>query len=209
MTLNEFLTILAVLLAPLLAVQVQKWLEVFREERGRKLWIFKTLMATRAATVSPEHVQALNMIDLEFRGKGYRTVTIAWKTYLDHLSSYPKDDERLQPLWGERRVDLLTSLLLAMGRSLNYEFDEVHVKKGIYAPEAHGLLEDENMLIRRGLLQLLYGNSALKMNVTSFPISEQALAEQKLLRDALQLLLDGKRALPVAISGEGNKSENT
>ena len=55
-----------------MAVQVQKWLEVFREERGRKLWIFKTLMATRASAVSAEHVQALNMIDLEFREKRYK-----------------------------------------------------------------------------------------------------------------------------------------
>ena len=192
--------IVGILLAPVVAVQVQKWLENFREDRARKLWIFKTLMATRAATVSPEHVQALNMIDLEFRGTRYRPVTAAWKTYLDHLSSYPKDDEKRQPVWGERRVDLLTNLLLAMGRALGYEFDDVHVKKGIYAPEAHGRLEDENMFIRRGLLELLYGKTELKMNVTSFPVSEQALTEQEAIRVALQQLLDGKRALPVSVS---------
>lgn len=202
MTITDFLTIVAIVIAPVAAVQVQKRLEVFREQRGRKLWIFKTLMATRAATVSAEHVQALNMIDLEFREKRYKSVTTAWKTYLDHLSSYPKDSEKLRPIWGDRRVDFLTNLLLAMGRSLGYEFDEVHVKKGIYAPEAHGRLEDENMLIRRGLLRLLYGDAALKMSVTSLPISEEALAEQKALRDALQELLDGKRALPVAVSDD-------
>ena len=208
MTITDFLTILAIVIAPVVAVQVQKKLEVFREQRGRKLWVFKTLMATRAATVSAEHVQALNMIDLEFREKRYKSVTTAWKTYLDHLSSYPKNDEKLQPIWGERRVDLLTNLLLEMGRSLGYEFDEVHVKKGIYAPEAHGRLEDENMLIRRGLLNLLYGDTALKMNVTSFPISQQALDEQKVLRDALQELLDGKRALPVDVTNDERDSKH-
>jgi hypothetical protein len=208
MTLTDVLTILAILIAPLVALQVQKLLEVFREKRGRKLWIFKTLMATRAATVSSEHVQALNMIDLEFRERRYRNVTIAWKTYLDHLGSYPKDDEKLQPLWGERRISLLTNLLLEMGHSLGYEFDEVHVKKGIYAPEAHGRLEEENMLIRRGLLRLLYGDVALKMDVTSFPVSEQSLAEQKALNDALKELLDGKRTLPVIISDKEGKKEN-
>ena len=208
MTLNEVLTIVAIVIAPVVAVQVQKRLEVFREQRGRKLWVFKTLMATRAATVSADHVQALNMIDLEFREKRYKRVTVAWKTYLDHLSSYPKDAENLQPIWGERRVDLLTNLLLEMGCSLGYEFDEVHVKKGIYAPEAHGRLEDENMLIRRGLLNLLYGDTSLKMNVTSFPISQQALDEQKVLRDALQELLDGKRALPVDVQDDQRDSRN-
>lgn len=208
MKLAEVLTIIAVLMAPVAAVQVQKWLESFREQRARKLWIFKTLMATRAATVSPEHVQALNMIDLEFRGASYRSVTTAWKTYLDHLGSYPKDDEKRQPLWGERRVDLLTALLLAMGQALGYEFDEVHVKKGIYAPEAHGRIEEENLLIRRGLLRLLYGDADLKMKVTSFPVSNEALAEQKALRDAIQQLLDGKRSLPVAVSKKSDGGEN-
>jgi len=208
MKLAEVLTIIAILLAPIVAVQVQKWLELFREDRARKLWIFKTLMATRAATVSPEHVQALNMIDLEFRGTRYRPVTAAWKTYLDHLGSYPKDDEKRQAVWGERRIDLLTSLLLDMGHALGYEFDDVHVKKGIYAPEAHGRLEDEKMLIRRGLLRLLYGDSDLKMQVTSFPVSNEELAEQKALRDAIQQLLDGKRSLPVAVSKTDNAGEN-
>jgi hypothetical protein len=208
MELNNILMILAVLFAPIVAVQVQKRLEVFREERGRKLWIFKTLMATRAATVSQEHVQALNMIDLEFRGKRFKNVTTAWKSYLDHLNSYPKEDEKRQPLWAERRVDLLTALLLEMGRSLGYEFDEVHVKKGIYAPEAHGRIEDENMLIRRGLLNLLYGDTALKMDVESLPISEQEVAEQKALRQALQKLLEGGRALPVIVSKQEANDKN-
>lgn len=119
---------------------------------------------------------------------------------MDHLGSYPKDDEKLQPGWGERRVNLFTALLLEMGRSLGYEFDEVHIRKGIYAPEAHGQLENENMLIRRGLLRLLYGDVALKINVTSFPVSDEAIAEQKAIRDAVQQLLDGKRALQVAVT---------
>ena len=159
-------------------------------------------MATRAATVSADHVQALNMISLEFRGRAYHPVTGAWKTYLDHLNSYPRDDEKRQVIWGERRVDLLTSLLLAMGHTLGYEFDDVHVKKGIYSPEAHGRFEDENVLIRRGLLRLLYGDAELKMKVTSFPVSDEAIAEQKALRDAIQQLLDGKRPLPVSVSKE-------
>jgi len=39
------------------------------ERRNRKAWLFHSLMAPRAARVSPEHVQALNMIDLVFYGK--------------------------------------------------------------------------------------------------------------------------------------------
>lgn len=186
MTLTNILTIAAILLAPLVAVQVQKWLEVFREERGRKLWIFKTLMATRAANVSPDHVQALNMIDLEFRGRRYKKVTDAWKAYLDHLASFPKEeDETEQKRWGENRVDRLASLLIEMGKSLGYEFDEVHVKKSVYAPEAHSQIENENTLVRRGLIRVLYGEASLRMVIDSLPTEQDEAEEQKEVRKAL------------------------
>lgn len=197
MTLTDILIVSATLVAPLLAVQAQKWLERFREDYNRKLRVFKTLMATRAASVSPEHVQGLNMIDLEFQGAKFKTVRTEWKTYLDHLSSYPKEDEKLQAIWGEKRIDLLARLLMEMGKSLGYEFDEVHVKKGIYAPEAHSQIENEQILLRRGLLQLIYGNGSLKMDVKSLPVSEQSAAEQQQLRQHLIELLEGKRSLSV------------
>ncbi|MDE2314976.1 MAG: hypothetical protein KGK06_01085, partial [Xanthomonadaceae bacterium] len=61
-----WLTIAAVLLSPLIAVQVTRYLDNKKEVRERQLWIFKTLMATRASSMSPHHVEALNRIDLEF-----------------------------------------------------------------------------------------------------------------------------------------------
>jgi len=196
-TVADVLTIAAILIAPVAAVQIQKWLEVFREERGRRLWVFKTLMATRAATVSPDHVQALNMIDLEFAARKYKRVTDAWKAYLDHLASYPREDEAAQKQWGERRVDRLTTLLMEMGKTLGYEFDEVHVKKGVYAPEAHSQIENENFLLRRGLIRLLYGDTALKMDLESLPIGDEEAAEQQAIRRAMLELLNGERALTV------------
>jgi hypothetical protein len=70
MKIGDVLMLFAVLLSPVIAVQIQVWLEVFREKRSRKLSVLQTLMATRtiAARVSPEHVRALNMIDLTFYG---------------------------------------------------------------------------------------------------------------------------------------------
>lgn len=209
MSLTNILTIIAIIVAPIAAVQIQKRLEVIREEKGRRLWVFKTLMATRAATVSADHVQALNMIDLEFRGKTNKHVIAAWKVYLDHLGSYPKDNPQLQPGWADRRVNLLTTLLEEMGKSLGYEFDEVHIRKGFYSPEAHGRLEDEQSLIRGGLVRLLYGDAALKMDVTNFPVSQKVLDEQEALRIGLQDLLDGKRDLSVAVSGSCQDSDES
>ncbi len=159
MNISDAVMIMAVLCAPILAVQVQKWIEGFRDSKARRLMIFKSLMATRASIISNQHVQALNMIDLEFRGKQFKSVTDAWNTYLDHLGSYPKDDESLQSVWAQKRVELLASLLSIMGKSLGYDFNNVHIKKGIYAPEAHAKIEDEYQQIRQGMVHLLYGAS--------------------------------------------------
>ena len=197
---TDAIIIIATLVAPLLAVQAQKCLERFREDHDRKLRVFKTLMATRAASISSEHVQALNMIDLEFQGQKYKFVRTEWKTYLDHLSSYPKEKEQLQAIWDEKRIDLLAQLLIAMGQSLGYEFDHVHVKKGIYAPEAHSDIENENIMLRRGLIRLLYGDASVKMDVVSFPITNESVAEQQAIRNLLIELLRGQRSLNVTTS---------
>ena len=64
----EILGLLAVLLSPLIALQVSDRLQQSRERRQRKVHVFRTLMATRAAALAPDHVQALNVIDVEFYG---------------------------------------------------------------------------------------------------------------------------------------------
>lgn len=140
----------AVLLAPFLAVFAQKQIEIWRSDRERKLSIFKSLMATRGATLSPQHVQALNMIDLEFSGKDAkeREVKSAWKEYLDHLAQLPSDPEQREKVidaWVERKNDYLTDLLQVMGKHLGYNFDKVHIKRGFYTPEGHARRElDQN-----------------------------------------------------------------
>jgi hypothetical protein len=172
MTISDMLMILAVLLAPLLAVQVQKWLEDFRAQRERQHRIFKTLMATRATGLSHEHVQALNLIDLEFSGDKFKNTREAWKSYLDLLGDCPKgeDAEIRFPIWNEKKADFLASLLMEMGKPLGYHFDTVHIKKGIYLPEGHNKLETEYQLIRGGLIRLLYGDASLKMDIQSLPM---------------------------------------
>src|SRR4030095_15191097 len=98
-----------VLAGPILAVQAQKWLEIRREERGRKLQIFKTLMATRATALNPLHIEALNLIDVEFstKKKSDRSVINAWKVYLDHLANSNRKEQNAAA-WVEQSHQLLT-----------------------------------------------------------------------------------------------------
>lgn len=170
MTIADWLMIAAVFLGPVVAVRLTRYLDNQKEIRERKVNIFKTLMATRAYTVSWAHVEALNRIDLEFdkNNKKERDVIDAWKEYLDLLnnSTIPIDQ------WGVKRVDLLVELLHKMARVLNYDFDKTHIKNSSYSPRAHGETEDEQASLRRGLIEVLVGNRPLPMFITNFPQDE-------------------------------------
>jgi hypothetical protein len=79
MTISDVLMIVAILIAPFLAVFAQRQIDLWREQRQRNLWVFKTLMATHGRTLSPEHVQALNMIELKFQKSSEKPILDAWK----------------------------------------------------------------------------------------------------------------------------------
>jgi hypothetical protein len=176
MTTADWMMFIAVLVSPLLAVQATRWLDMIREGRARRLHIFRVLMATRAAGLSPTHVEALNLIDVEFdraSGKDKRVVE-AWRAYLAHLadrSYYPPDQ------WLPKRMDLLIELLYAMSQRLRYRFDKTHIKTSVYSPVAHGELEDDTNVIRKCFRELLEWKRPLPMFITNWP--QQPHAEER------------------------------
>ena len=171
------LTVIAIVMGPILAVQAQKISELVREKRIRKVVIFKTLMATRASRVSFDHVKALNMIDIEFYGKRilgvkfqsnkYNRVTLAWKTYHDNLNA--KDDDTKSKTWLDKNDELFIDLLFEISGALGYDFDKIQLKRGAYSPIAHGEQEIDALTIRRSLSKILSGEEALPMKVVSMP----------------------------------------
>jgi len=173
MTGADWLMIVAVLLAPLIAVQVQKYLELVRERRHRKLGIFHTLMATRAARTSLAHVEALNRIDLEFHGRKFRqhvfqspaerAVCDAWKVYRDHLNT-PCEQSELST-WARRGDEQFADLLHHMGKSLGYDFDKVELRKGIYFPKAHGDEQLYQFVAREWFTDVVKGKKAIPIRI--------------------------------------------
>ena len=81
---KDWLTCAAIIIGPIIAVQLQKFIERISATKERRLRLFKTLMATRGERVSRDHVQALNMIYIEFEGE--QNVTGKWKEYNAHLN---------------------------------------------------------------------------------------------------------------------------
>lgn len=162
MTVSDWLTIAAIVLAPLVAIRVSVWLEKRKERRQRQFVIFQTLMATRASGLAPNHVQALNMIDVEFYGtdKGARAIVDAWKVYLDFLNTRAAPDAA----WGAKREELLVDLLQKMASHLGFHFDKTDIKRTSYFPQGYSTAEWEQQQIRQLVLALLKGERALPVS---------------------------------------------
>lgn len=207
MEISNWLIISATLLGPILAVQAQKAVESFRQRKGQKLLVFHHLMATRAARVSPEHVQALNIIDLAFYGsrilgiskrkKTEQSVLDAWHEYHDHLGT--QSDENSVNIWNVKGDELFINLLYAISKDLGYKFDRVQLKKGAYSPVAHGNLELEQNVLRRLAIKVLSGDRNLKLDIQSVPVNEEVLKSNIELQNKLSAALDGSGSLNVQI----------
>jgi hypothetical protein len=160
---SDWIMILAVLLGPIIAVQLTRYLDNKKELTQRKLDLFRTPMSTRAYNISWDHVSALNRIDVEFNNKvaKEKEVLNSWKSYLDLLN-----DKNLTPEnWNSKRIDLFVDLLHKMALVLNYDFDKTHIKNSAYSPIAHGNSEQEINEIRAGLIKILKGELAIPIQV--------------------------------------------
>jgi len=166
MSLGEFLTILAILLAPLVAIQGSLYLARKREKKERRRQVFNSLMATRASRLSLEHTRTLNMIDVEFYGKdkASKRVVQAWKVYLDHLEDKSLCESSLEA-WISKGNDLFVDLLYQMAVSLDYEFEKVSIKKTSYFPVSYGQMEEEQKIIREGLSGVFTGKWSIPIRI--------------------------------------------
>lgn len=175
----SIIAIFATFRAPVIALRIQRRLDEDREKRGRKLWIFKTLMSNRATRLNANFVQALNMIDIEFTEADEKSVCNSWKELLDHYWTWGAKSESQRKLDDkadiERSNELLAEMLVKMGKELGYDFDKVYIKKGFYYPEGLGNIEAEQHALRRSVLALLSGKG-MKLPVAVFTQDFQPLS---------------------------------
>lgn len=196
MNIATLAVVFATVMGPVLAVQAQQWISVWRERRNRKLAIFRTLMATRANPLTAESVNAFNTIPIEFYGD--EDVLEPWRIYFDHI-----DTKGMEPnLWADKRWDLYCALLLAISQHLKYGFDFLTIKKKIYAPEGHSRISNEQEAIRTAVLGLLTGKTTLPMEVRSFPTDTEAVQRINAVQIAMFDWLTGKITPKVRVEKE-------
>jgi len=211
----EALTIIAIFLGPILAVQAQKWIERITREKEDKKRILVALLATRGRPLERDHVQALNLIDFYFQKD--REVVEAWKEYRDHLNNaYPKEPEpkdgkkitesetaTYQALWNawlQKKDELLCNLLRKMSEAVGYHFDNVLLRKGAYVPKGYDDAELLDSWIKKSLLQTLLGTRSLPICITDEPPSDEETQK------ALKAILKGRKPFPVRIIDEDRKT---
>jgi hypothetical protein len=176
MTINEWLIIIAIIIAPVVAIQIDKYIERKKEKKERKMNIFRTLMTTRASVLSVQHVEALNMIDIEFFD--CKKITDSWKVMLDNFENYPQDTKAADyqarlSVCTEKHSDLLVDLLYEMSRELKYKFDKVHLKRGIYLPKGHADFQQDQDFIRHSLIGVLLGKVPIPIKIITEEDNQQ------------------------------------
>ena len=193
--------VIATIMGPVLAVQAQKYLERHRDQKRAKDAIFRVLMATRASRLAPDHVQALNGIELAFYGgrEGEKKVREAWKAYHDHLNDKSYQPDRTAE-WITRQIDLFIDLLHEMAVCLGYDFDKTHIKNSWYSPEAHGTIEQQWNEIRGALADILTGKRFFP--VAGFAASDDEAKEVAEVRKRLIEWLKMNTQIPQAVSSE-------
>jgi hypothetical protein len=178
---SDAVLILATLGGPILAVQAQTFLERRRASTARRLNVFRTVMATRGARLSAAHVEALNLIDIEFytpaqrflrQSPKFRRVRSAWRSYYAHLESpFPKEEAQVA-VYLNQRNELFTDLVYEMAIAVGYaEFDKDEIRKVSYVPQLHENIESEQTVIRKGFSEIFSGKAALPLKIVEFPFA--------------------------------------
>lgn len=151
-------TLLAIVVGPITAVLVTRFIDYKSEAKARRITVFRNLLQTRGIRLDPLHVASLNVIELEF----YKSekVRSAFKAYIQHLASPMPPTEEQDPYFAQRS-DLFTELLSEMGKELNYSFDKRDLDRHSYVPRGWG---DDNDLQRHNaalINDLLSGRRAI------------------------------------------------
>lgn len=180
----EILTLIALIAGPVIAVIIARNMDTRRAKRERRMDIFRTLMRTRRSRLMPDHVGALNLVEIEFKEE--TAVITEWKAYFEHLAiDHPKrteeqvKDEMAQAekqrrfgKYDERiakeREKLLAKLLHAIAKVLGFKIEQLEIFEGGYAPQGWGDIEIQQEAIRRFLVGLALGRLVLPVAVTDY-----------------------------------------
>lgn len=160
---SDLLMIFATFFGPIAAVQAQKYLERLRQKDESQRKIFTILMITRNNKMSLEHINALNSVPIEFYGKNAKLKEVCelWRRYIELLSTKYND----QDSWSEKLNEIYNYMLAEMAKILKYDFTYTQISKEGYFPQGYNNVENEQFLLRLGMMELLNGKRKIKIEI--------------------------------------------
>jgi hypothetical protein len=177
--------IIAILASPVIALVVSGWIAEAKEQTKRRHQVFQSLWLTRndmnmiGGRMSPEHVRALNMIEIEFTATGLDRfylrvercdgVLEAWHVYRQAfmVEDFADNTSADAQAFFAARDMLLVDLLAQMSELLGLQFTRNKIVNSSYAPKGHTQVEFEIAALRTALLAIAQGRQPL--HVTSAP----------------------------------------
>jgi hypothetical protein len=151
-------------LGPILAVALTLWREAVKAKYSRRLHVFRTLMATRRMAISNEHVNAINLVEVDFYK--CRSVKAAWSEYKNHLHDNSQKEDQI---WRETKERLLPKLLFEIAAVVGFKIPAIDIFKGGYAPKGWEHRDMRATGALEYIYELIQGTKAVPVAVTSFP----------------------------------------
>lgn len=163
---------------------VTRYLDDNRTYKARRMEVFRTLMRTRRTVLHPDHIGALNLVEIEYTNDP--AVLIAWKHLFTHLGTAHarREDEKLDGLadqseitkrneafgtrLGQERQSLLAKLLHQMAKVLGFKVEQLEIFEGGYTPQFWANVETEQEIIRKFVVALAHGNAVVPMGVIDY-----------------------------------------
>jgi hypothetical protein len=192
-TTNEILTLIALLAGPVAAVIITRYQDDQRQYHGRRMDIFRTLMRTRRAALSPDHIGALNLVEIEFADEP--TVVRAWKELFTHFGTAHghRVDENIEGLTDQKEIErrneafagrliqerqrLLAKLLHAIAKVLGFKIEQLEIFEGGYTPQFWADIETEQAIIRKFVVDLAYARKVVPMGVIDYRSADKIVAD--------------------------------
>lgn len=163
----EYWMIVAVIIGPAIGVLLTFLMQHLTAKRARRMDVFRSLMQTRRMRLSQIHVQALNLVEVEFHGK--KKVIEKWNDYLKHLGKQAPAEEADKSQFYEEQNKKLTLLVQSIGRVMGRKIEQFEIWDGGYVPVGWENDDYEQRILRKLALDMLSGKQGLPVIVHNPP----------------------------------------
>tara|TARA_B100001123_G_C15155429_1_gene965271 strand:- start:330 stop:929 length:600 start_codon:yes stop_codon:yes gene_type:complete len=191
----DWLNLIVILIGPLIGVFLGARIQISTSKKDRKLNIYRTLMKTRKEQIHPEHVGALNLIEVEFHGN--KKIIKSYHDYLKNLSidfdklinegtQHLHDQEAVQAEMSRindkltlERQSLLSDLLSKISVDLSIPVNKEDILRGAYTPIGLQYVQNDQMIIRQYFKDLYNGHRVVPVSIIEYTGEADKKSDQK------------------------------